>query len=860
MQLEIDINSLTPMMQQYLQIKAEHQTYMLFYRMGDFYELFFDDAVKAAEVLDIVLTKRGKNGENDIPMCGVPVHSHESYLEKLIKAGFKVAICEQMESPEEAKKRGHKAVVRREVTRIITSGTILEESLLDSNENNFLCCVAQHNSELSISWVEISTGQLYVCKSSQASITLDLARFSPKEVIVSEAFYRSETGKLATNDYQQILSVRASSVFDLARCQRRIKDFYKVSNISSFGSFAEVEEIAIGALLEYLEHTQKGMLPRLSRPQTLRTDNFMLIDPSTKRNLEIEKSVSGDKKFSLINIINKAITASGSRLLSLYLNMPLLDPAAINNRLDAVSFFIKYEQLRLSIRNALKQFGDIERALGRICIGKGELRDLAAIRNGLIVASNVSQQLSFCGFEMPSNLNVSLSQLGGFGEIIAILESTLKPELPATLKNGNFVIEGFNVELDSLYELKSSGSLKINELQAKYRDQTNIPTLKISFNNVLGYFIEVTPSHKDKIKDESFIHRQTLGSSIRFSTLELKELEENINTCDFKINQIEQRIFAELCKKISDCADAISIAAHSISSIDVFSSFAELAVEQRYVRPEIDESKVFIIDSGRHPVVEKVLKNKFVANAAELEEASSFWLLTGPNMAGKSTFLRQNALIAIMAQIGCYVPATYARIGVVDKIFSRIGASDDISKGQSTFMVEMSETAAIINNATSKSLVILDEIGRGTATYDGLSIAWAVIEELHNNIKCRTFFATHYHELTDLEGKLQNLKCYTMNVKEWEDKLVFLHEVIPGKADRSYGIHVAELSGIPQRVTKRATEILEKIQSEKGKITIDFNNAATNDNEIANKLNSIDINILTPKDAFDLIYSLKKLV
>lgn len=858
LQLEFNTTQLTPMMQQYMQIKSEYPEYMLFYRMGDFYELFFDDAVKAASALDIVLTKRGKHEDADIPMCGVPVHSHESYLEKLIKSGFKVAICEQMESPLEAKKRGYKAVVKREVTRVITSGTIIEDSLLNAKQFNFMCCISNIKGELSISAVEITTGILYVSKTSAASLLLDISKFSPKEVVISDSFYRSESSKGVVAEYQRGLSVRSDSVFNLERSIKRISDFYKIKSLVGLGDYNDSEIIAIGALIEYLEHTQKSYLPRLSKPKRISSENFMEIDSSTKKNLEIETSISGDKKFSLIAVLDNTSTSGGGRLLSLYLNMPLADKVTINKRLDSVQFFVDEADVRVRIENLLKQFPDIERSLARICMNRGELKDLAAIKQGLKVAASVSEHLLFSGIEIPSNIKIATSELVGFTPIFEILESTLKPEMPPLLKSGDFINAGVNAELDSLYDLKYSINEKLDALRDKYRNLTGATALKISFNNVLGYFIEVTPMHKDKVADEIFIHKQTLGSSIRFVTEELKDLEEKINSCDEKISNIEKIIFNELCSKVSEYADNIAIAAHAISSIDVYSALAKLASQMNYTRPIVDDSSDFSIESGRHPVVEKALKNKFISNNSDFKD-SSLILLTGPNMAGKSTFLRQNALIAIMAQIGSFVPASSASIGVVDKIFSRIGASDDISKGQSTFMVEMSETAAIINNATSKSLVILDEIGRGTATYDGLSIAWAVIEELHDNIKCRTFFATHYHELTDLEGKLEKLKCYTMNVKEWDGKLVFLHEVIAGKADRSYGIHVAQLAGIPERVTSRASEILEKLQSENSEVKIELSSKSSNDNKIVDRLKDVDINMLTPKDAFDLIYSLKKI-
>lgn len=854
---ESQVKSLTPMMQQYMAIKAEHQDCLLFYRMGDFYELFFDDAVIASEALDIVLTKRGKHEDNDIPMCGVPAHSYDFYLEKLIKTGHKVAICEQLERPEEAKKRGYKAVVKRDVVRIVTLGTVIEENLLDARSSNYLAAIGLHEGKINIALVEITTGVFFICNSSINTLTNDLSRFQPSEIIIPEKLYSDKNIKSTLEPFTKKITTRANITFDKKRGESRLLEFYGLKTLSGIGNYSDSEIITMGGMLEYLQHTQRESLPRLSRPKKLDNSHYMSIDPSTKRNLEIEYDIHGDPKHSLLNTIDKTITAGGGRLLRLYLSSPLTSAEAINQRLDNVECFSKNENFRNQVRETLKQIPDLDRSLSRIWIKKGGPRDLSLLKFGLEHALKLAELILFSNIKISHGIKGLIDQIGNFSELLSKLDHALVLDTPLNVKDGNFIKKGYSAELDYFYDIKSNSKESITNLRDKYRQLAGVTTLKISFNNVLGYFIEVTPSHADKIKDEVFIHRQTLGSSIRYTTTELNELQSDIFNAEEKISALEQKLFNDLCDMVISKGEDISYTSQSLSGLDVFSALAHLAYTKNYTRPVIDESCEFKIDGGRHPVVESNIKEQFIANNCDLRCGQSIWLITGPNMAGKSTFLRQNAIICILAQMGCYVPCTNAQIGVVDKLFSRIGAADDISRGQSTFMVEMVETANILNNATHKSLIILDEIGRGTATYDGLSIAWAVVENIHNTLKSRTLFATHYHELTELENQLDNVSCHTVKVKEWENNIVFLHEVVAGKADRSYGIHVASLAGLPKSVIDRSNQILAQVEQ---KDTFEVTKTIANENvtpDYIYDIKSIDVDSLTPMQAFDTLYKLK---
>jgi DNA mismatch repair protein MutS len=831
--LSMNTANLTPMMKQYINIKSEHLDYLLFYRMGDFYELFFDDAIIASKELDIVLTKRGKIQDEEIPMCGVPVHSYEQYINKLIKANYKVAICEQVESPEEAKKRGYKSIVKRAVIRIITKGTIIEDNLLDSKKANFLASISFNKNEIFIAFADITTGSFFITRSIEDTLIEDLNRFNPSEIIISENVSEHKNIKDKLSEFNKITSIRSNSIFELSRNEQRVKKYFNTVSINSIGNYSSTQIIAIGSLIEYLEHTYKSSIPRLSIPQNLETSNFMFIDRAAKDSLELDKSIHGDRKNSLLHTIDHTVTSAGSRLLSTYLSMPLLSPEAINDRLDSLEYFKSNLEVTHLVRDELSAFPDVERALSKIYVRKATPRDLTIIRDGLKASLNISQKILFAGFNIPKLIKLNLNQISNFDPLLSLLLEALQIDVPQQLKEGYFIKPGFNPTLDSLYELKNNSQISIEKLRDKYRELTGINTLKISHNNVIGFYVEVTLSQAPKIKQDVFIHKQTLGNSARYKTIELDKLEADILSCDDKITGLESELFNILCNEVIKYAEPISLTSQAISFIDVSLALAVLAIEMNYSRPTIDNSNNLRIESGRHPVVELTLRNKFTTNTLNFTDGKNIWLITGPNMAGKSTFLRQNALICILAQIGSYVPAKYAHIGVIDKIFTRIGASDDISKGFSTFMIEMLETASILNNATQKSLVILDEIGRGTSTYDGLSIAWAIIENIHNQIQCRCLFATHYHELTNLDANLNKLECYTMNVKEFDGKVIFLHEIIKGKADKSYGIHVAELAGIPQSVIKRANQILNSL--EKKDLICNPNKRADNENTLNQK-------------------------
>lgn len=810
----------TPMMAQYLEIKQAHPDCLLFYRMGDFYEMFFEDAVNAAAALDIALTKRGQHLGEDIPMCGVPVHSHENYLQRLIRQGFRVAICEQMEDPAEAKKRGGKSVVKRGVIRIVTPGTLTEDSLLDARSSNWLAAVAETAGGLGLAWLEMSTGELVVQPVERTGLGAALGRLDPQEVLISEKL--SQTPELFElwTDWKSRLTVQPNPRFDSENGKQRLLTQYGVGTLDAFGTFSRAEVAAAGALVGYVELTQKGRVPRLSPPRRLGPGAVMEIDASTARNLELTRTLSGERRGSLLATIDRTVTGAGARLLCAHLTSPLTDPAAIGRRLDMVEFALNRERLRGELRGALRSCPDLERALSRLTLGRGGPRDLAAIRDGLRQAGLIRELLAGA-MPLPDGLAALDKRLGAHSELVDQLTQALAPELPLLARDGGFIARDYSYALDELVTLRDESRRLIAGLQTKYAEIAGVPALKVKHNNVLGYHIEVTAAHADKLMSERgrevFMHRQTMANAVRFGTVELSDLERRISEAADRALAVELELFAGLVEVVASKADAIAQAAHALAALDVATSLAELADERRYSRPLVDDSLAFSIAGGRHPVVEAVLDaahgGPFVANDCDLAPDNRLWLLTGPNMAGKSTFLRQNALIAILAQMGGFVPAERAHIGVVDRLYSRVGAADDLARGRSTFMVEMVETAAILNQSGARALVILDEIGRGTATFDGLSIAWACVEHLHDVNRCRALFATHYHELTMLASKLPALSCHTMRIKEWQGDVVFLHEVTAGAADRSYGIHVAKLAGLPPTVVGRADEVLKLLES-----------------------------------------------
>ena len=885
---------MTPMMAQYLQIKKEHQDYLLFYRMGDFYELFLDDAVIASKALDIALTKRGKLDSQDIPMCGVPFHAYESYLAKLIRQGYKVAICEQVEDPKEAKKRGAKSVVKREVIRLVTAGTLTEEPLLDAKKNNFLLTLAKVNDTLGLSWLDISTGDFYLqevlLKAKDEGVVLAgiLSRLNPVETVISDAYLQNPQIFNVLNDYRDQLSVLPQARFNSENAKKRLETVFKVEAVEAFGNFTRAEITAAGVLLDYVENTQKGKIPLISKPVKVTESQIMEIDGATRRSLELVEALTGDKNSCLLGVIDRTVTGAGGRLLASRVSNPLKDIEGINRRLDSVEFFTRFNRIRQEVRAILKACPDIERAVSRLSLGRGGPRDLANIKTALAVVpqlknlvmsfnQNTDEQILS---EFPDSLKTVLNNLGEHSNLVSTLEQALAEDLPLLARDGGFIREGFYPPLDEIKLLKNDSHKMIVELQNKYAKVTGISNLKIKYNNVIGYFIEVQSKFApEMLENKDFIHRQSVLNATRFTTVELTELENKIRGAADKALAMELEMFDNLVKDVRLASEDISRTAKAMAELDVSSALADLAVEKNYCRPQIDDSLVFDVKEGRHPVVENAISKEnagaFVGNNCQLDDAHGrLWLLTGPNMAGKSTFLRQNAIIAIMAQMGSFVPCASAHIGVIDKIFSRVGASDDLARGRSTFMVEMVETASILNQADERSFVILDEIGRGTATFDGLSIAWAVVEHLHELNKCRALFATHYHELTALTSKLPLMTLHCMKIKEFNDEVIFLHEVIDGAADRSYGIHVAKLAGLPRTVVKRAEQVLETLEREGKSQSVSqlaedlplFAAVRSKDEPAAQQivpameaLKELNPDNLTPREALDKLYELNNL-
>ncbi len=871
----------SPMMIQYLKIKRDHPDGLLFYRMGDFYELFFEDAVKAAKALDITLTRRGRHNGRDIPMCGVPVHAADGYLSKLIRGGFKVAICEQMEDPAAAKKRGGKSVVRRAVVRVVTPGTITEDELLDVRAHNYLAALAEAGGELGLAWLDVSTGDFLAQPVAAGVLGAALSRLQPGELLLADRLLQQPDLFELLGEWKSALSPLPSARFDSTNARRRLEQIFQVKALDAFGEFSRAELAAAGALVDYVELTQKGRLPRLAPPRRLAGGVVMEIDAATRRNLELTQALAGGRRGSLLGTIDRTVTGAGGRLLGARLGAPLTDTEAIAGRLDMVRFLLDDEALRDDLRCGLRRCPDVERALSRLTLGRGGPRDLAAVRDALTEAAALRQRLSADGLAPPpEGIERVRADLGFHETLVERLARALAEELPLLARDGGFIAAGYTAELDELKTLRDESRRLIAGLQSRYADETAIPSLKIRHNNVLGYYVEVTPTHADKVPVGElgpFIHRQTLASARRYTTVELSELEQKISSAADKALAVELTLFDDLVGEVTGRAEEIALAARALAKLDLTAALAELACDGRWCRPSVEDSTAFHVVGGRHPVVEAALgeaqEGGFVANHCELDEARRIWLITGPNMAGKSTFLRQNALIAVLAQMGAYVPATEARIGVVDRLFSRVGAADDLARGRSTFMVEMVETAVILNQATARSLVILDEIGRGTATFDGLSIAWACIEQLHEVNRCRALFATHYHELTSLSAKLPALACHSMRVKEWQGDVVFLHEVAPGAADRSYGIHVAKLAGLPEAVVTRAEQVLDTLeQSEQAgsltRLADDLPLFAAGPraarkpaaSAVERRLADVQPDELSPKQALDLLYELRTLL
>ena len=869
----------TPMMTQYWRIRREHPGALLFFRMGDFYELFFDDAEKAAAALDIALTKRGKHLGEDVAMCGVPVHSAESYLQRLIRAGFRVAICEQTEDPAEVGRRGVKTLVGREVVRVVTPGTLTEDALLDARRSNHLAALARAREETAVAWIEMSTGAFAVEPVDPAGLPALLERVAPAELVLPETLFDDASLDGVLAPLRDRLTPEAAARFDSRAGERRLRDLFGVASLDAFGGFGRAELAAMGGLVAYVELTQKGRVPRLTAPRRRTAGETMAIDAATRRNLELARGIDGGRKTSLLSAMDRTATGAGARLLSQRLAAPLTDPVAIAERHDAVAALTRNAPLRGDLRADLARTPDLERALGRLALGRGGPRDLVAVREGLKAGATLARRLAGAA-DLPGELAGAAAALDAAPEPAGRLERALVDDPPLLARDGGFVRAGYAAELDEARTLRDDSRRHVAGLQARYRDETGVASLKVRHNHVLGYYVEIGQARAGELDREVFIHRQTMANAMRFTTVELGELEAKIARAADRATALELEIFDSLAAAVLGVERRIADVAAALATIDVAAGLAELAAERGYVRPTVTTGLDFHVVGGRHPVVEALADpsagRAFVANDCRLEDDGRLWLLTGPNMAGKSTFLRQNALIAVMAQAGGFVPAESATIGAVDRLFSRVGAADDLARGRSTFMVEMVETASILNQATERSLVILDEIGRGTATFDGLSIAWATLEHLHETNRCRALFATHYHELTALAARLDGLAPHTMRVKEWRDDIVFLYEVGAGAADRSYGVHVARLAGLPATAVARAEEVLRIVEAgEQGgalaRLADDlplFQAVRTRPAEIDGSprtspveetLAEIRPDDLSPREALELIYRLKDL-
>ena len=810
----INGHTLTPMMEQYISIKKQYSDCLLFYRLGDFYELFFDDAKKAAATLNIVLTKRGKHNEDSIPMCGVPYHSYQSYLSRLIKAGFKVAICEQVESADEAKKRSGKALVKREVLRVVTSGTLIEDEMLETQGFNFLCAVIKakkSEATLTIASTDISTGEFILETVDYVDILNALSRIDAKEILLDEALLSDAKLGKALNPLANIITRIPTNTLDPSNALPYMQKVFGVKALDAYGDFSKDEWLAASVLFHYINLVHKGKSLRIKAPKRINGMSIMEIDYATRINLELNKSQKGSYKGSLLSCINNTLTAQGSRLLSMYLNNPLVSKSAIDNRLTCVEFF--KNNLREDVRGILKEFGDLERALNRIVMTDfPSPRDVALIGKGLSLFKELQELLS--KFSLPRVLAVFDLPVLACDKLRELISTAFVDELPVLARDGEFIRKDFDNKLDELRNIKANTSTILDRLQAKYIELTGVNNLKIRQNNIVGYYIEVSSINSAKLDRSVFFQKQTMVNKFRFTTQELSEIESQVNSAKEQTLKREMEVYKAIVEQVRYNNSTLSLTCDFISRVDLFTSLAHLAHSRGYVKPNIiAQGKVLELKAARHPVIEDTMSSSlFIPNDCIMGEETYLSLLTGPNMAGKSTYLRQCAIMIILAQMGSFVPASAFTLSLVDKLFSRIGASDDLAGGRSTFMVEMVETASIVNLATERSFIILDEVGRGTSTYDGMSIAWAVLEHLHNETKARCLFATHYHELTSLKDTLPHLKCYTLATKEWDGKISFLYKLIEGEVNKSYGIHVAELAGMPKPIVKRANAILTTLE------------------------------------------------
>ncbi|QLC26940.1 DNA mismatch repair protein MutS [Parasphingopyxis algicola] len=855
------------MMAQYLALKESVPDCLLFYRMGDFFELFFEDAKAAAATLDIALTARGEHDGEPIPMCGVPAHSHEAYLARLIKAGHRVAIADQTETPEQAKKRaGSKALVGRAIIRVVTAGTLTEETLLDAKSENWLVAVAETVGKLGIAAADISTGRFTLATAEPDMLDAELARLSAAELIVPEGFAN-------VPEHAQICP---KTDFGSIGAEKRLKALFGVATLDGFGDFDRAELAAAGGLLAYLETAGQGDLPFLQPPRRHRTGDHMLIDAATRESLELTQAVGGGRSGSLLGCIDQSVTGAGARLLAADISAPLTSVAAIEARLDLVRLLEADAGRRESLRAALKALPDIGRALGRLVAARGTPRDLGLLRDGLGAARELHMDLSQIE-EPPKLLAELLPALTGHGALTDHLSRALVPSPPIDIAKGGYIAEGYDAALDDLRETAGAGRKAIAGLEARYRETTGIASLKVKHNNVLGYHIEVPSRHADALMGEEsgFTHRQTLAGVVRFNAPDLHEEAQRVMQAGAHALAAEAAHLEELIATTLADKDRIAATADALARLDVAAALAEQAALCGWTRPRLAGHPCFQVEGGRHPVVERAVEQqgeRFVANDCRLSPDERLWLVTGPNMGGKSTFLRQNALIAVLAQAGSYVPAASAELGIVDKLFSRVGASDNLARGRSTFMVEMVETAAILAQATENSLVILDEVGRGTSTYDGLAIAWAVVEAVHDVNRCRCLFATHYHELTRLAERLDALSLHHVRAREWKGDLVLLHELADGPADRSYGLAVAKLAGLPKDTVARAKSVLAKLEAGRAStgglaaglddlplFSADVAQEENRADPLRETLEAVHADDLSPREALDFVYRLKRL-
>ncbi len=830
--IEADIAQpgVTPVMAQFLAAKARQPDAVLLFRMGDFYELFFEDAEVVSAALGLALTKRGKHLGEDIPMCGMPVHAVEGYLARLIRLGHRVAVCEQMEDPSEARKRGSKAVVRRDIVRVVTPGTLTEDSLLDARGANRLAAVAIRRGRAGVAVVELSTGAVDAVACAPTDLSATLAAFRPSEVLVTDKLYSDPELKAALDGSGGVVQALAQALAEPEASRTRIERLYGVRSLDGFGAFEEAEVSALGLTASYLETTQAGRMPALAPPRRASAAGFLAIDPATRLSLEIDRTQRGEREGSLLACLDRTVTSGGARALAERIARPLSEPTAINVQLDAVAWFVERRDLRRKLREALRASADVGRALGRLTLGRGGPRDLGALRAGLSTAEALAglflaARESLAG--PPARIEAALDALTPAPELGALavdLIEGLVDEPPHLVRDGGFVRPGCRPELDAARTLRDDSRRVVADLEARAQGQAGIP-LKVRHNAVLGYFLETTAKHAEPLlragPDSPFIHRQTLANQVRFTTVELSELDAKISQAGFRALAIETETFEGWRARTQGLAQPIQALASALAELDAHAALAEWAEEVGAVRPEVHDGLGFEVTAGRHPVVEAAVKragDPYTPNDCRLDGSGAacarLAIVTGPNMAGKSTFLRQNALMVVLAQAGAFVPARAMRLGVVDRLFSRVGAGDDLARGRSTFMTEMVETAAILTQATERSFVVLDEIGRGTATYDGLAIAWATAEALHDVNRARTLFATHYHELAGLETRLAHVCNLSMKAREWNGELVFLHEAAPGAADRSYGVQVAKLAGVPAAVVARARAVLDRLEGE----------------------------------------------